>query len=112
LDRFARHPRYDANDVFKHRIQWSGDIYPSEPPPTDTWNADLRILDLEIEKLEKSDTYPYGLTKNKLEKLREAGFATIGQLADASDAELLRLDTIGLKSLGRIRDVVYQAIWM
>ena len=75
-------------------------------------DADLRILDLEIEKLEKSDTYPYGLTKNKLERLREAGYATIGQLADASAADLLRIDTIGLKSLGRIRDVVYQAIWM
>jgi hypothetical protein len=42
LDRFARHPRYDANDVFKHRIQWSGDIYPSEPPPTDTWNPEQK----------------------------------------------------------------------
>ncbi|WP_170991769.1 MULTISPECIES: DNA-directed RNA polymerase subunit alpha C-terminal domain-containing protein [Bradyrhizobium] len=75
-------------------------------------DADLRILDLEIEKLEKSDTYPYGLTRNKLDKLREAGFATIGQLADATDAELLRIDTIGTKSLNRIKDVVYQAIWM
>nr|WP_246729359.1 DNA-directed RNA polymerase subunit alpha C-terminal domain-containing protein [Bradyrhizobium sp. BR2003] len=44
--------------------------------------------------------------------MREAGFATIGQLADATDAELLRIDTIGTKSLNRIKDVVYQAIWM
>lgn len=75
-------------------------------------DADLRILDLAIEKLEKSDTYPYGLTKNKVEKLKEAGFTTIGQLAEASDAVLLRIDTIGTKSLNRIKDVVYQAIWM
>ena len=48
----------------------------------------------------------------KVEKLKEAGFTTIGQLAEASDAVLLRIDTIGTKSLNRIKDVVYQAIWM
>lgn len=75
-------------------------------------DADLRILDLNINMLEKSDIYPYGLTKNKIDKLKDAGFQTIGQLAEAKDHELLRIDTIGSKSLGRIRDVVYQAIWM
>ena len=75
-------------------------------------DADLRIFDLEIEKLQKSHIYPYGLTENKVGKLREAGLTTIGQLAEASDNELLRIDTIGEKSLQRIRDVIYQAVWM
>lgn len=43
LDRFAKHPRYDANDIFKHRIQWSGDIYPSDAPPQDVWNPELKV---------------------------------------------------------------------
>lgn len=74
--------------------------------------ADLRILQLEIEKLEKSHIYPYGLTENKISRLRAAGLTTIGELADASDARLLAIETIGLKSLQRIKDVIYQAIWM
>ena len=44
LDRFARHTRYDPNDAFKHRIQWSGDIYPGEAPPQDTWNPEQKPL--------------------------------------------------------------------
>jgi hypothetical protein len=43
LDRFAKHPRYDANDVFKHRVQWSGDIYPSDAPPPDAWNPEIKV---------------------------------------------------------------------
>jgi hypothetical protein len=80
--------------------------------PSLSEDADLRILDLEIEKVQKSHIYPYGLTENKLLRLREAGLNTIGELADASDQQLLRIETIGQKSLQRIRDVVYQAIWM
>lgn len=42
LDRFAKHPKYDANEVFKHRVQWSGDIYPSDSPPSDTWDPEQK----------------------------------------------------------------------
>lgn len=74
--------------------------------------ADLRILDLEIENLQKSHIYPYGLTENKVQRLRQAGFNTIGEIADATDVKLMAIETIGDKSLRRIRDVIYQAIWM
>lgn len=75
-------------------------------------DADLRILTLEIEMLQKSQIYPYGLTQNKLYRLRAAGYGTIGELADASDWKLREIETIGEKSVQRIKDVVYQAIWM
>ena len=73
---------------------------------------DLSILDKEIEVLKQSRAYPYGLTDNKLSKLRGAGIERVGQLAAANETLLRSIDTIGPKSLDRIRNVVNQAIWM
>lgn len=73
---------------------------------------DLEVLSLPVAKLAKSNAYPYGLTERKIAVLTQAGFATIGDLAQASDTELLRLRGIGSTFLKRIRNVVGQAIWM
>jgi DNA integrity scanning protein DisA with diadenylate cyclase activity len=37
---------------------------------------------------------------------------TVGQLANASDAELDKIGYIGAAKIKVIRDVVYQAIWI
>jgi hypothetical protein len=73
---------------------------------------DLSILKKPIHTLARSNAYPYGLTEDKIERLEEAGFQTILDLAEAPDEKILRIHMIGQKSLDRIRDVVYQAIWM
>lgn len=88
----------------------SGIIDIEQPPPL--IDGELQVLDMPIEKLEKSNVYPYGLTNGKIVQLRKCGFNTIGQLADATDEQLLAVDTIGDQWLDRIRSVVGQAVWM
>ena len=75
-------------------------------------DKNLSILELPIEKLKKSDMFPYGITDNKLEILKEQGYDTVGKLAEATDEEILRIDGIGEKSLERFKSVLGQAIWM
>ena len=73
---------------------------------------DLSILDKPIEVLSQSKVYPYGLTQNKVERLRSSGIGHVGDLALASDEKLDAIETIGPKSIRRIRNVINQAIWM
>jgi len=75
-------------------------------------DKELGILKLEIDKLKKSRAYPYGLTESKVNRLTEAGYRNIGQVAAASDNELSSVEQIGERWLQRVRDVVGQAIWM
>ncbi len=75
-------------------------------------NADLGILLEPIETLKKSKAYPYGLTELKITRLREAGIKTIGDLADAPDEVLLRIDSVGDVFVDRFRSAVAQAVWM
>lgn len=75
-------------------------------------DKNLSILELPIEKLKKSDMFPYGITDNKLELLKEQGFDTVGKLAEAPDEVILKIDGIGERSLERFRSVLGQAIWM
>jgi hypothetical protein len=72
----------------------------------------LAILSKSITALAKSPVYPYGLTDNMLWRLEHAGYRTVGAVAMASDEELDRIYLIGIAKIQRIRDVVYQAIWM
>lgn len=88
----------------------SGIITLEQPLPLS--EVELQVFSLDISKLGKSSVYPYGLTENRIEELRAAGFQTIGQLAEASDDALRQVDTIGDKWLARIRSVVGQAVWM
>jgi hypothetical protein len=72
----------------------------------------LAILDKPISALKKSPAYPYGLTDDMIERLESAGILTVGQVANTSNEDLDRIEYIGHIKIQRIRDVVYQAIWM
>lgn len=72
----------------------------------------LAILEKEITVLGRSSAYPYGLTDTIIQRLSAAGMTTVGRLANATDAELDKIDYIGEAKIKVIRDVVYQAIWM
>ncbi|RYG57773.1 MAG: ATP-binding protein [Alphaproteobacteria bacterium] len=72
----------------------------------------LTIFDKPIAILAQSGAYPYGLTDDKIARLTNAGYETVGALASAQDAELLKLDRVGEATVRRIRNVLYQAIWM
>lgn len=72
----------------------------------------LSILELPIDKLKKSNVFPYGITDNKLELLESNGYKTVYDLANASDGDILKIDGIGSKTLERFKSVLGQAIWM
>lgn len=72
----------------------------------------LGILEMSIDVLKKSKAYPYGLTDFRIENLIEADLCTVGDLAEASDEDLLRIEGIGDHWLSRIKSVVGQAVWM
>jgi hypothetical protein len=80
--------------------------------PTEEGPEQLGVFNLSIEKLAKSQAYPYGLTDAKIDVLRAAKFTTIGGLASASDAQLDALYGVGPAAVQRIKNVVGQAIWM
>lgn len=90
----------------------SSAIFSAIKLPEVSENHDLSILDKKIEVLSQSRAYPYGLTQNKVERLRSSGFTNVGELALASDERLDAIETIGPKSVKRIRNVINQAIWM
>lgn len=72
----------------------------------------LAILEKRVEVLAKSRVYPYGLTQNMIERLVGAGLRTVGTVASSTDDSLDEIEQIGPAKIRRIRDVVYQAIWM
>jgi hypothetical protein len=72
----------------------------------------LAILNRPVTVLGKSEAYPYGLTANMIARLQSADFTTVGQVANATDEELDNIEQIGDATIKRIRNVVYQAIWM
>jgi len=75
-------------------------------------SGEMMILSEALEKLKKSNAYPYGLTDYQIQILKNANYETVSDLASASDEDLLRLDNIGKQKLKRIRSTVAQAIWM
>lgn len=72
----------------------------------------ISILELDIETLKKSNVFPYGLTEDKLQRLKEHGYHNIGELAEATESQLKEIYMIGDRTIQRIRNVVEQAIWM
>jgi hypothetical protein len=72
----------------------------------------LGILGKDVEVLAKSKAYPYGLTDDKIARLKGAGINTVLELAETSEARLLQIEMIGPATVKRIQDVVLQAIWM
>ncbi len=85
-----------------------GDIAIPEMRPI----SELKIFSQDIGDLKQSQAYPYGLSDHKIQLLREAGFATVGALVDASDSDLDDIHGIGSVTVLRIRNVLGQAIWM
>lgn len=100
---------HDHNDVLS--ISGSNNPIKVEMPELSN-SADLTVFALSVEKLEKSNAYPYGLTPDKIQRLMGSGFTTIGELAQATDAQLDAVPLIGDVWVRRIRDVVSQSIWM
>lgn len=72
----------------------------------------LAILERPVEVLKRSSAYPYGLTEDKVERLQKAKVKTVGQLARTTDYDLKQIHGVGIATVKRIRDVVFQAIWM
>lgn len=72
----------------------------------------LGILDFDIEKLKKSNVFPYGLTEDKITRLKAEGYCTVGQLAECKETDLRKIYRIGDRTVERIKNVVDQAIWM
>jgi hypothetical protein len=75
-------------------------------------SKDLDILTKEINVLEKSNIYPYGLTHLMIQTLRENNIQTVEQLLLSSDDEILSMNGFGSQRLKRIRSTTLQAIWM
>jgi hypothetical protein len=93
-------------------IHVSGQTFQSVRLPSLPEEHGLAILDRPVTVLGKSTAYPYGLTKDMIERLQKAGIATVGKLANSSDQRLDKIEYIGDAKIKRIRDVLYQAIWM
>ncbi len=93
-------------------IHSSGQIFNAIELPVLAEEKGLAILDRDIAVLRKSPAYPYGLTNDKLTRLKDGGFQKVGQLAEASDYQLKQIHLIGSATVRRVRDVVLQAIWM
>lgn len=72
----------------------------------------LGILGKDVDVLAKSKAYPYGLTDDKINRLKNAEILTVEQLAETSDSDLMEIDMVGPATVKRIRDVMLQAIWM
>lgn len=80
--------------------------------PAPVEGADLGILNEPVERLRKSQTYPYGLTERMIETLQKAGYATVKQLSEAPDEDLDQLHWVGTATVRRMKNVVGQAVWL
>ena len=105
-ERWTSLPREEAVQ-FNKSSKLTGITLPMLPE-----TANLAIFQEPIDKLGKSRAYPYGLTQQKIQVLKEAGLSTVGDLAEADDDTLDSLPKIGKAVVERIRNVLGQAIWM
>ncbi|TPL20954.1 ATP-binding protein [Mesorhizobium sp. B2-4-9] len=80
--------------------------------PTLAPDNKLGILAKDVQVLAKSKAYPYGLTEDKIARLKGEGINTIQELAETADTRLLQIDMVGPATVKRMRDVMLQAIWM
>ena len=93
-------------------IHSSAATFGSVPIPALASDNALGILGKDVEVLGKSKAYPYGLTEDKISRLKVAGISTVLKLAETHDIELLQIDMVGPATVKRMRDVMQQAIWM
>jgi hypothetical protein len=75
-------------------------------------DGELTILNEPVETLKKSRAYPYGLTDNMIDTLKEGGYTTVRAVSDATDEQLDALRWFGEATVTRIRNVIGQAVWM
>ncbi|WP_201285677.1 DNA-directed RNA polymerase subunit alpha C-terminal domain-containing protein, partial [Klebsiella pneumoniae] len=80
--------------------------------PTALPEIELAIFSEDISSLIKSNAYPYGLSEQKIQLLRDAGYNTVGELVEATDEQFHKIRGIGSATVYRIRNVLGQAIWM
>ncbi|WP_260925413.1 ATP-binding protein [Novosphingobium sp. 9] len=93
-------------------IHLSGGMFSTIELPELSADHALGILDKNIEILGKSRAYPYGLTVDKISRLKQAGIATIQDLWHTDDTTLQEIEGVGPAAIKRMRDVMQQAIWM
>jgi len=72
---------------------------------------ELSILSKPVNWLRKFKVYPNDLTESKIGIL-ETKYGTIGQLVEATEDDLKELLSIGNKWAKRIKDAVFNVIWM
>ena len=101
------------NSKYEDSIEFhrGSEVYGVELPELPEF-SDPAILKEPVDKLAKSAAYPYGLTERQIRVLIEAGIEKVGDLASASDEQLLGLAYVGQRMLKRFRNVVEQAIWI
>ncbi|MHB2112041.1 hypothetical protein ACX64N_16235 [Raoultella planticola] len=80
--------------------------------PTALPEIELAIFSEDISSLIKSNAYPYGLSEQKIQLLRDAGYNSVGELVEATDEQFHEIRGIGSATVYRIRNVLGQAIWM
>ncbi|WP_269932718.1 hypothetical protein [Aminobacter sp. HY435] len=93
-------------------IHSSGSTFSAISTPQLADEHGLGILGKEIDVLAKSKAYPYGLTADKINRLKSSGINTVQELADTTDDSLLKIDMVGEATVRRMRAVMLQAIWM
>ena len=97
----------DLAEIHSSAATFSSVLVPALAP-----DNKLGILGKDVEVLAKSKAYPYGLTEDKIARLKAAGINTVLELAETPDARLLQIDMVGPATVKRMRDVMVQAIWM
>jgi hypothetical protein len=90
----------------------SSDVFHSIKLPQLPDEQGLAILNKAVAVLGRSQAYPYGLTSDLVSRLDAAGISTVGKVASATDEKLDSIAYVGEAKIKRIRDVVFQAIWM
>ncbi|EOL9018964.1 hypothetical protein ACP6QU_004151 [Cronobacter dublinensis] len=102
-----------SSNVRDEAIQFSKGSKLSEVTlPNALPEAELAIFNEDINALKKSNAYPYGLSGQKIQLLKEASYNVVGDLVEATDEQLQQIRGIGAATVFRIRNVLGQAIWM
>jgi len=93
-------------------IHSSGSAFNNIFIPVLAEDKSLGILNKGVEVLAKSRAYPYGLTTDKIQRLKISGINTVSDLANSSDEALLAIEMVGGVTVRRMREATLQAIWM
>ncbi|HEG4391446.1 TPA: ATP-binding protein [Morganella morganii] len=102
-----------SSNVRDEAIQFSKGSRLSEVTlPSALPEVELAIFSEDISALRKSNAYPYGLSSQKIQLLKDAHYNVVGDLVEATDDQLQEIRGIGAATVFKIRNVLGQAIWM